>query len=104
MKVNILYKRIYDRNIRDILECPNRIKSNYSNGYNCYSIIILLWNERNRFIEFAEDMRGHPADDKQSQWRLDDETIYCIQFRGALEPGSNLFLPESVGSWVKVAR
>jgi len=56
MKVNILYKRIYDRNIRDILECPNRIKSNYSNGYNCYSIIILLWNERNRFIEFAEDI------------------------------------------------
>ena len=24
----------------------------------------------------------------KANWRLDDETIYCIQFRGALEPRS----------------
>ena len=37
-------------------------------------------------IDFAEDMPIKCADDKQSHWRLDDETIYCIQFRAALEP------------------
>ena len=45
-----------DRNIRDILERTNRIKSNSSSWFNTYSIIILHWNERNRFIEFDEDI------------------------------------------------
>ena len=52
----ITVERKNDRNIRDILERPNRIKSNSSSWFNCYSIIILFWNERNRIIEFAEDI------------------------------------------------
>ena len=52
----ITLERKNDRNIRDILECTNRIKSNSSSWFNTHSIIILLWNERNRFIEFAEDI------------------------------------------------
>ncbi len=52
----ITVERKNDRNIRDILERPNRIKSNSSRWFNTHSIIILFWNERNRIIEFAEDI------------------------------------------------
>jgi len=52
----ITLERKNDRNIRDILECTNRIKSNSSRWFNTYSIIILLGNERNWIIEFAEDI------------------------------------------------
>ena len=63
----ITLERKNDRNIRDVLEFANRIKNNYSSWYNCYSIIVLLWNERNRFVDFAEDIRTLSDDDKQSQ-------------------------------------
>ena len=52
----ITVERKNDRNIRDILERPNRIKSNSSSWFNTHSIIILFWNEGNRIIEFAEDI------------------------------------------------
>ncbi len=47
----ITLERKNDRNIRDILECTNRIKSNSSRWFNTHSLIILLGNERNWIIE-----------------------------------------------------
>ena len=40
----------------------------------------------------------------KANWRLDDETIYCIQFRGALEPRSHNEVSSRVsrGIWGQV--
>ena len=75
---------IYDRSIWNILECTHRIKSNYSNWYNCISTLGIFYISKMVKICWRYLGLGWVMISK-ANWRLDDETIYCIQFRGALE-------------------